>query len=297
MSTDVQSGIANLLVQLQILNRRLQTILVGSRGVGPTVGKEILGEAVGAIAEELFESSRVGDLGYSLTKKWAAQKNAEQLQSQRASIEYEYKQIASQALDLLSKVSLDSASIKPPGNSDQLVRKLRRITSYVKTDTKVLRTIQFLQSLQHETLVLDSEIPEVVAARKPGYQEAYGLLRELEGNMRKLLEKTLSQASANWWNDRIPDDVRQRAEERRKQARGSAHPINFVDFPDYLKIIRKRDNWRDYFHQFFKDEESISVKLRELEPIRNAIAHSRPLPKGSLDRLRVNARDILCQIG
>ncbi len=59
------------------------------------------------------------------------------------------------------------------------------------------------------------------------------------------------------------------------------------------KIIRRKGNWRDTFHKVFKDVESISVKLRDAEPIRNALAHSRPLPKDSLERLRVNSKDIL----
>lgn len=263
------------------------------RGLGPTVGREVIGEAVGAIAEEVFESSRVGDFGYSLAKKWAAQKHTEQINSQRASIEYDFNQMAAQAIQLFSAVSVDSPLLKPPGNSDQLVRKMKRIAGYAKTETKILRAIQFLQSLQQERLVLNSEIPEVVAERRPGYQEAYELVRKLEGALRGLIEESLSRVSPNWWNERVPDDVRERSEKRKQQSGTGLHLIQYVDFPDYLKIIRRKDNWRDTFHKVFKDEESISVKLRDLEPIRNALAHSRPLPKGSLERLRVNAKDIL----
>ncbi len=289
---EIQSRVASMLTQLHLLRQRLLTIAGSSRGLAPTVGREIVGEAVGSIAEEVFESSRVGDLTYSLAKKWAAQKHAEQIDSQRASIEYEFKQIATQAIQLLSTVSVDSQSLKPPGNSDKLVRKMRRMAGYAKTETKVLRAVQF-QSLQQERLVLNSEIPEVVVARRPGYQEAYGLLRKLEGALRGLIEESLSQVSPNWWNERIPGDVKERAEKREQQSGTGLHPIQYVDFPDYLKIIRRKDNWRDAFHKVFKDEESISVKLRELEPIRNVLAHSRPLPQGSLQRLRVNVCDIL----
>ncbi len=293
MSSEVQSRVASILTRLQLLNQRLLTIAGGSRGVGPTVGKEIIGEAVGAIAEEVLESSRAGDLGYSLAKKWVAQKHSEQIESQRASIEYEFKQIAAQGTQLLSTVSVYSPSLKPPGNSDQLVRKMKRIAGYAKAETRLVRAIQFLQSLQQERLVLNSEIPEVVAARRPGYQEAYELLRKLEVALRGRIEESLSRVSPNWWDERIPGDVRERAGKRKQQSGTGLHPIQYVDFPDYVKIIRRKDNWRDAFHKVFKDEESISVKLRELGPIRNALAHFRPLPKGSLERLRVNAKDIL----
>ncbi len=293
LSSEIQSRVVRIVTQLQLLNQRLLTIVGSSRSVGPAIGREIIGEAAGAIAEGVFESNWAGDLGYSLAKKWAAQKHAEQIESQRASIEYDFNQIAAQATQLLSTVSVDSPSLKPPGNSDQLVRKMKRIAGYAKTETKVVRAIQFFQSLQQERLILNSEIPEVVSARRPGYQEAYELLRRLEGALRGVIEESLSRVSPNWWNERILGDVRERAEKRKQQSGSDLHPIHYVDFSDYVKIIRKRDNWRDAFHKVFKDEESISVKLRELEPIRNALAHSRPLPKGSLERLRVNAKDIL----
>lgn len=54
-------------------------------------------------------------------------------------------------------------------------------------------------------------------------------------------------------------------------------PIYYIDFTDYVKIITRRDNWAEIFQSIFKDKEMVSVKLRELEPIRNSIAHFRKL--------------------
>jgi len=293
LSIEIQSRVANFLFQLQALNQRLQGIAQRKRGVGPIVGREILGETVGAIAENLFESSGVGDLGYTLSKRWIRQKQAEQNSSELVSAEYELKQILEQARELLSTVSVDSSSLKFPGNSDRLVAKMKRIASLAKPETRIVRAIQFLQTLQAERLILNSDLPEAVSSRKIGYQEAYGLLRNLEGALRKLIEESLSPISADWWTSRIPDDVREKAEGRKKQAAGNLHPVHYVDFPDYVKIIRKKDNWREAFNKILKDEEWISVKVKELEPIRNALAHSRTLPRGGLEKLRINVKDIL----
>ena len=256
----------------------------------------MIGEAVGLIAEEFFESSRAGDMGYSLAKNWAAQQQTEQVRIQKANVEYEFRQITDQVLDILSKVSIDDGSLRTLGNSSRLVGRMNRIAGFVRIETRILRAIQFLQSLQRERLVLNSAIPEVIAARRPGYQEAYPLLRDVENAVRGVIEERLTQLSSNWWSERIPEDVRLRAEERREKDGDGLSFIYYVDFPDYLKIIRKKDNWRDAFAGVFRDDEWISVKLRELEPIRNALAHSRPLPPGSLDRLRVNSKDILSRI-
>jgi hypothetical protein len=60
-----------------------------------------------------------------------------------------------------------------------------------------------------------------------------------------------------------------------------------------VKIIRRKDNWQELFNRVFRDEEAISVKLRELEPIRNAIAHFRPLSAEMSEKLRIIAGEIV----
>ena len=298
---EIQAGIANFLFQLQVLNQRLQTLTQIGRGVGPAVGKEAMGELGGILAEEIFGTARAGNAGYSLTKKLVAKGQAQQSATERMRIEFEFSQIVERALPILSEVSMERPSLKLPGNSQQLVLRLKRIAGFVKLETKVPRAIQFFQSLQQEKLLLNKDIPKTMADRSPGYSEAYTLLRELEESLRKLIERTLSPLSSNWWIERVPSDVRTNAEDRKRKndrqwpwlTGTNLHPIYYVDFPDYAKIIRKKDNWRDVFARVFKDEEFISVKLREVEPIRNAVAHSRPLPGNGLERLRINSKDIL----
>ena len=48
-------------------------------------------------------------------------------------------------------------------------------------------------------------------------------------------------------------------------------------FPDYAKIIFEPKNWEQAFSLVFVDAETLRVKLRELEPIRTDVAHSRKL--------------------
>ncbi len=298
---EIQTGIANSLFQLQVLNQRLQTLTQVGRGVGPAIGKEAMGELGGILAEEIFGTARAGNVGYSLTKKLVAKGQAQQSATERMRIEFEFSQIVERALPILSQVSMERPSLKPPGNSHQIVLRLKRIAGFVKLETKVIRAIQFFQSLQQEKLLPNNDIPKVMITRRPGYAEAYELLRQLEESLRKLIEKTLSSISSDWWIERVPGDVRTNAEDRKQKndrqwpwlTGTNLHPIYYVDFPDYVKIIRKKDNWRDVFVRVFKDEESISVKLREVEPIRNAVAHARPLPRNGLERLRINSKDIL----
>jgi hypothetical protein len=298
---ETQTGIANSLFQLQALNQRLQTLTQVGRGVGPAIGKEAMGELGGILAKEIFGTARAGNVGYSLAKKLVAKGQAQQSATERMRIEFEFSQIVERALPILSQVSMERPSLKPPGNSHQIVLRLKRIAGFVKLETKVPRAIQFFQSLQQEKLLPNNDIPKVMITRRPGYAEAYELLRQLEESLRKLIEKTLSSISSDWWIERVPGDVKTNAEDRKQKndrqwpwlTGTNLHPIYYVDFPDYVKIIRKKDNWHDVFVRVFKDEESISVKLREVEPIRNAVAHARPLPRNGLERLRINSKDIL----
>ncbi len=100
-------------------------------------------------------------------------------------------------------------------------------------------------------------------------------MQRLEIDLRSFISSKLEAISSNWWKERIPSDVQQRAEDRKKrneklypwQAPGETHLIHFVDFADYVKIIVRNDNWTQVFSQVFKDKEITSAKLRELEPI------------------------------
>lgn len=129
----------------------------------------------------------------------------------------------------------------------------------------------------------------------------YGMLKNLENNLRLVIENELSSKSNNWWMGRIPNDVRENAEIK-KQKNEKTWPwytgksdslTTYLDFNDYLKIIRRGDNWKEIFKNIFIDEEWISAKFKELSPIRNSIAHNRELNKQDIDRLKINATDII----
>jgi ATP-dependent Lon protease len=127
-------------------------------------------------------------------------------------------------------------------------------------------------------------------------KEPHIVLDELENALRNCIKSNLQGLSENWWIERIPPDVRQRAEERRSKDDMKRDPVQYIDFSDYLKIITKRDNWKNSFNRIFKDEDIITAKLKELEPIRNAARHSRKLTSEQKEKLKVLSKDIVRQI-
>jgi hypothetical protein len=258
-TAEIQASISSTLFQLQVLNQRLQALTQNRQGVELAIGKEAIGGLGGILAEEIFGSARAGSIGYSLTKKLVSSGQARQSTAEKMRIGYELDQILERSLGLLSQISVDHI-LTPRGNSHQLVLRLRRIASYVTLETKLLRAIQFFQSLHQQKLLLNKDVPDALATRRPGYVEAYELLRQLEESLRKLIQGSLSSLSSDWWVDRIPSDVRTNAEAKKNKndrqwpwANGQdLHPIYYVDFPDYVKIIRKKDNWHQAFEKSFR---------------------------------------------
>jgi len=128
----------------------------------------------------------------------------------------------------------------------------------------------------------------------------YLLLKNLEEKIRKFLEQELSEHNPQWWKQLIPGDVKQNAEDRKQKDElrknwdyEKQSLISYIDFTDYEKIIIQKTNWRTIFQYVFNDKNAISVKLREIEPIRNAISHSRNLDFDEIKQLKFYSEDIL----
>lgn len=127
-------------------------------------------------------------------------------------------------------------------------------------------------------------------------KEPHLILDELERAIRRCIKLNLEKISKNWWVERIPPDIKQKAEERQRKDELKREFIQYLDFADYAKVIIKRDNWREIFQKIFKTKEIIGAKLKELEPIRNAVRHGRKLTIEQEQKLKVFSRDILRQI-
>jgi len=128
----------------------------------------------------------------------------------------------------------------------------------------------------------------------------YSLLKELELKLRAIIQRELSKKSENWWNELVPKSVRNVACKRKEReeklwpwldVRQDLPLIHYINFRDYAKIINK--NWDICFKFIFADREIIIGKLKELEPIRNKIAHFRPLTEDEKKKLQLYSKEIL----
>ena len=133
--------------------------------------------------------------------------------------------------------------------------------------------------------------------------QSYVILKNLEQIIRKLIEQELSEINKNWWKQLIPGDVKQDAEGRKNDDESrkdwnfkKQSLINYIDFTEYAKIIIRKNNWNDVFQYVFRDKNKIDSKLKEIEPIRNAISHTRDLDATEERQLKFYSEEILRSI-
>lgn len=112
--------------------------------------------------------------------------------------------------------------------------------------------------------------------------EHWRLLYQTEQSLRLLVSKALFQRYGQSWPSlRLSTAMRRRWERGQQLDRDSGRQvlalIHYSNFMDLLEIIVADEHWADLFKSVFVDRDDISVSLKRLQPIRNALAHNRPL--------------------
>ncbi len=294
--------------QAKSLLSQADQLRIGARNSRSNPARDIAAEVGGGIGEYLLESSVGRKLGRKIARRLAVESEKQSMSQAEHALEASFSNLLDNIRNFLSSVSITRTNLKPPGNSELLLQRLRRIDEASRLETKIRRTITVLEGLRHESLIYNSEISswlEQLRTKAAKESKPYEIMQELESNLRSFIVSKLESVSSNWWKERIPSDVQQRAEERKAkderlypwQKPNETQLIHFVDFADYVKIIIRKDNWDAVFSKVFKEKEMISAKLRELEPIRNAIAHFRGLEQRQADKLRVYASDLSALLG
>ncbi|MBS3079147.1 hypothetical protein J4218_03430 [Candidatus Pacearchaeota archaeon] len=98
-----------------------------------------------------------------------------------------------------------------------------------------------------------------------------------ENNVREFLRSLLEESfGEDWWRKGVPPKIRGACASRREEALDEEREqdlLLFADFHDYRLIIESNKN----IFASYIDTKEWCKKLSEMEPIRNAIAHNRPL--------------------
>jgi len=152
-----------------------------------------------------------------------------------------------------------------------------------------------------DTLSID-EMDEDLVQQAQKMAVVYTAICAFENTMRRFILKKLSEVyGVDWWTSCVSEKIRNKAESRREEEskvrwhtpRGDSI-INYTEFGDLLTIMRNK--WTD-FEPHVQSLEWADQIIKTLERSRNVIMHSGELTDHDIERIGMNIRDWLRQVG
>ena len=130
----------------------------------------------------------------------------------------------------------------------------------------------------------------------------YALIYCFENAVRSLIAERLGERhGSDWWVKKVPDKIRQFAEQRQKESTENSwlegqkkDPMGFIQFGHLADIIT--NNWTD-FADLVPTQHFLKQRFDEMEKARNFIAHNRLLMPGEFARLEMYVADWNRQVG
>lgn len=125
--------------------------------------------------------------------------------------------------------------------------------------------------------------------------EVYRYLFVFENYLRDLIKEILAEGSENWWDEKIPTDVKDEVEKAQKteevkawMALGIREKIALTTYPQLFSIMEHR--WKEDFSEIVKDKHLIQ-EARHIAHMRNAICHMTDIPDEEVNRVKQVMRD------
>ena len=157
--------------------------------------------------------------------------------------------------------------------------------------------IGHLDTLKKDELVDTDLFENEILNKAKKMADFYILYFSLENSVRKLITDVLSEKyGSNWWNDKVPQGVKDKVIEIQEKEKDSAMSIrsdNSLDYTNFGELINIFDyNWVD-FSNILRSKKSVQETLSPLNKIRNVIAHSCELNDDEILRFKLLIKDWL----
>lgn len=175
-------------------------------------------------------------------------------------------------------------------------------TALEKTETiSKHSTSDIIESGYIKSLSLDLLDDEFVSAAKL-MATVYTAIAAFENMVREFVVKILMENKGdNWWDESVSDKIRNKAESRKREEdkikwhtqRGDSL-INYTEFGDLASIM---NNNIDYFADHIVSIEWARNIITTIERSRNVIMHSGKLSARDIERIGINIRDWISQVG
>ena len=171
---------------------------------------------------------------------------------------------------------------------DDAGRKNRRLAEFEEIETARILSLD---------LLADHHVANALAMAN-----VYVAIAAFENSVRELISGVLLEhAGANWWTTCVSEKIRSRAEQKKQEeakirwhVQRGEDPITYTQMPDLVSILRQ--NW-SCFEPFMPSIEWAAGVLDVIERSRNVIMHSGTLSRIDVERVGMNVRDWIKQVG
>lgn len=139
------------------------------------------------------------------------------------------------------------------------------------------------------------QFEEVIRKEAANMARQYEIFYCLERSIRSLIKDRLKESGENWWEKKIPEQVKTEAQKRQDEemSRGvtprSYELLDYTNFGELNTIINK--NWDEVFSDMFTNRDAVRNVMTMLNTLRGPIAHCCPLAEDEILRLDMSLRD------
>lgn len=175
-----------------------------------------------------------------------------------------------------------------------------------KTNRGKVETIKILKAAS--TQIKSGAVPAMVLQNATEMSNVYPLIFVFENSLRLFMKEVLDKTFPNgWWNaTQMPSEVHKKADQRKLdegknlwhgKRSTSASMLDYVDLDELENVLNKRTNeFTPLFKDLPKSLDWLKLKIKEIYPSRNVIAHCNPLAKRDIKRVEVIVDDWLRQL-
>jgi hypothetical protein len=146
--------------------------------------------------------------------------------------------------------------------------------------------------------VVDVDLFEAdILQRAKKMADFYVLYYCIENSVRRLIsERMLEKYGADWWNQKVPEKVRDEAKNRQDKEKDSPMSIRSTDILTYTTFGELIDilnaNWVD-FADTIRSQKAMQETLSKLNSLRGVVAHSADLSDDEIARFQLLIKDWL----
>jgi hypothetical protein len=155
--------------------------------------------------------------------------------------------------------------------------------------------------IEHTKTIQKAEIVDVDLFESDILQEArrmadfYVIYYSLENSIRRLIsERLLEKHGLTWWNEKVPEGVRNEVAKKQKEEKDtimsirSEDPLAYTNFGELISIFDA--NWKD-FSDTLRSQKAMQQILAQFNRIRNTVAHSCELNDDEITRFKLSVKD------